>query len=236
MTDFIHGLIGGFVGTIISHPVDTIKTRIQTNLAINARTAIKMGKLYSGICAPLFGIGLEKSIVFGTYAHVQNKYNLNVFSSGLIAGFISTIIVVPVDKIKILLQNKKPLSSINVKNLYHGFSVTLFRETPGFGIYFSTYKYLTDNFNKDKSLSKSFLFGSISGINSWIFIYPADLIKTKMQNEIATNNNLKQTIINIYKKNGITGFYSGFKFAIFRAVPLHGGVFMGYEISKKYSN
>ncbi len=29
--DFIYGMIGGFTGTIVSHPFDTIKTRIQSN-------------------------------------------------------------------------------------------------------------------------------------------------------------------------------------------------------------
>ena len=67
---------------------------------------------------------------------------------------------------------------------------------------------------------------------AWIFIYPSDLIKTKMQD---VNNNLKlnEIILDVYKKNGLKGFYKGFHFAAARAIPLHAGVFLGYELSKK---
>jgi hypothetical protein len=81
------------------------------------------------------------------------------------------------------------------------------------------------------------MFGSLSGFAAWIFIYPADLIKTKVQ--AASNNSRINTIIkNIYNNNNnkykLLNFYNGFNLAILRAVPLHGGVFLGYEVSKKY--
>jgi len=47
MSDFISGSIGGLVGVIISHPIDTIKTRIQLNNTLNVKTAFKMGNFYS---------------------------------------------------------------------------------------------------------------------------------------------------------------------------------------------
>jgi hypothetical protein len=66
--EFICGMIGGIVGTLFSHPVDTVKTRIQSQKAISIIQGFKMGKLYSGVQAPLAGIGLEKIIVFGSYS------------------------------------------------------------------------------------------------------------------------------------------------------------------------
>jgi len=99
----------------------------------------------------------------------------------------STIVVTPVDRLKINYQNRE-LKIQNIesfkkilapKNLYKGFIPTIFRETPGFGIYFSTYNYLTDNFNSTNNNGKTFLFGALSGLNAWIFIYPSNLIKTK---------------------------------------------------------
>ena len=62
-----------------------------------------------------------------------------------------------------------------------------------------------------------------------------DLIKTKYQ---AIKNNSDTKVINvikeIYKNYGYRGFYHGFKYAIMRAIPLHGGVFLGYEFSKQF--
>lgn len=232
--EFIYGLSGGIVGTFVSHPFDTIKTRIQSKKAINIKSAIRMGSLYSGIMTPLTGIGFEKLLVFGFYNKAK-EYGYSDFVSGLIGGFISTIIVTPIDRIKINFQNNNNFKiekrMFHPKYLYKGFTPTIFRETPGFGIYFTTYNYLNKN---NDSLVKNFIFGSISGFVSWIFIYPSDYIKTKIQSN--ENSQVIDTIKNIYKENnkGLTNFYRGFPLAIMRAVPLHGGVFLGYELSKKY--
>jgi solute carrier family 25 carnitine/acylcarnitine transporter 20/29 len=231
--DFIYGMCGGTLGTFISHPFDTIKTRIQSNKVNSIMQAIKLKNLYSGITPPMIGIMLEKSIVFGFY-NKSKEYGYSTFWSGIIGGFMSTLIVTPVDRVKIIFQNKEKLSLIKISTLYRGFIPTVCRETPGFGIYFSTYQYLTTNYNKNNELYKSFCFGSMSGLNAWIFIYPSDLIKTKMQSNSLC---LHETIKSIYYDTlhiGLHNFYKGFKLAILRAMPLHGGVFLGYELSKKY--
>lgn len=137
------------------------------------------------------------------------------------------------------MQNKEVITKnlFRPSSLYKGFTITLFRETPEFGIYFTTYNSLTENFNKEKNLLKSFIFGSISVFTSWIFIYPSDLIKTRFQSiKTSSNTNILTVIKDIYKNNGYKGFYNGFSFAIIRAIPLHGGVFLGYEYSKKLFN
>jgi solute carrier family 25 carnitine/acylcarnitine transporter 20/29 len=236
--DFAYGLVGGVVGTGLSHPFDTLKTRIQSSKASSISDAFKMGKLYSGLTPPLLGIALEKSIVFGFY-NLAKQNGLNNFTSGLFGGFMSTVVVVPVDRLKIIMQNKGTITKEILKpsSLYKGFSITLFRETPGFGIYFTTYNYLADKYNKESNLAKTFIFGSLSGLNSWIFIYPSDLIKTKYQSVCKitnpTESNIPNVIKSIYKLDGIKGYYKGFNLAIMRALPLHGGVFLGYELSKK---
>jgi solute carrier family 25 carnitine/acylcarnitine transporter 20/29 len=233
--EFMCGMIGGVVGTLFSHPPDTVKTRIQSGTAKTFKQALTMGNLYRGVSAPLVGIGFEKLIVFGFYGECK-KLGLGDGTSGLIGGFASTLVVVPVDRIKIIMQNKEPITKnlFTPSSLYKGFSITLFRETPGFGIYFTTYNQLTHKFNQEKKLFKSFLFGSISGFTSWIFIYPSDLIKTQYQAiKYNSTTSVSQVIKNIYVHHGLKGFYRGFSFAIMRAMPLHGGVFFGYEYSKK---
>jgi hypothetical protein len=233
MSDFISGSIGGLVGVLISHPIDTIKTRVQINPSLNVKNAIKMGNFYSGIKPPLLGIPLEKSIVFGFY-NLSKNYGLNNFWSGIVGGFMSTLIVTPIEYFKINLQNKNKISLKNIKlnNIYKGFIPTVCRETPGFGIYFTTYNYLNNNYNNEKSYFKNFGFGGLSGLFAWVFIYPSDLVKTKLQDKNNTQN-IKEIVSDVYKKNGFRGFYKGFYFAAARAVPLHAGVFLGYELSKK---
>ena len=222
MDEFVKGSFGGLCGTILSHPFDTIKSRMQSGIAF--KDAIKMRHFYYGLRAPIIGIPFEKSIVFGFYKYSKDN-GINTFCSGIIGGFMSTLIVTPIEYFKINKQINSTNTTNTLRTIYKGFIPTIFRETPGFGIYFSVYNYLNDNFNK--SLFNSFCFGGISGLSAWIFIYPADLIKTNIQN--GNYNNLSSVIKDVYNKNGLIGFYRGFHFAVMRAVPLHAGVFLGYE-------
>ena len=241
--DFLGGAVGGFIGTLTSHPFDTIKNRIQTN---NSYNIYNIKDLYKGVTIPLYGIALEKTIVFGAYNTTNNYLNnnyklypiLNASFSGLVAGILCTIIVTPVEKIKINLQNN---NKVSYKNLYKGWTATLTREVPGYSIYFTTYelckKYIYKN---NMTTFDNFLIGGLCGLNSWIFIYPQDKIKTIIQN---TNDNIK--IKNVFKEiklnEGYKGFYRGFSLCLMRAIPLHAGVFVGYDFiqsafSKKYMN
>lgn len=230
--EFFYGCCGGFIGIIVSHPFDTIKTRIQSGKVKTIKDAIQMKKLYSGISPPLMGMMLEKSIVFGFY-NKSKEVGLNDFWSGIIGGFMSTLIVTPVDQIKIYFQNNEK-KKFEWRSMYRGFLPTICRETPGFGIYFSTYEYLKE-YNKENNMIKTFMMGALSGLNAWIFIYPSDLIKTKMQ---SSNKNFKDIVTEIYKQNnrGFLNFYKNFWLSIMRAMPLHGGVFLGYELAKKQLN
>lgn len=231
---FINGGLSGFVGIIISHPFDTIKTNIQNGKdykLLFKNNKIQFKDLYRGILPPLLGVGFEKCIVFGIYKNIfnylKNKdindfYN-NLISGGL-AGFSASFIVTPFEKIKIQLQTN---TFVSTKNLFNGLNATFTREVPGFAIYFSTYNYLKSN--KKLSFYQSFIYGGLSGGFAWFFIYPQDMIKSQIQvqNE---NKQIYQIIKQIYYKNGLFGFYKGFHLSLLRSIPLHAGVFMTNEL------
>lgn len=254
--DFVHGALGGATGLLLSHPIDTIKSNIQDKRAINWN----LRALYKGVVPPLFGVGLEKAIVFGTYenskkeletrmknepssahsAHsvapsVKNEHVIRGMS-GALAGFTASFVVTPIERLKILRQTneKFTLRELSPKFLYKGLSSTFTRETPGFGIYFSVYEGLKDYFGTKVELNTShhLLFGGLSGSTAWLFIYPQDLVKTRIQ---ASKQNINASIIikSIYKEAGIKGFFRGFHLALLRAVPLHAGTFAMVEFLKK---
>lgn len=244
-------MFGGFCGISLSHPFDTIRVRIQTEKKFTFK-GIK--DIYRGVIPPLIGVMGEKTLVFGSYnvANVNlTKYYpdnpiRNHFFSGLFAGLTCTSIVTPIEKIKINLQNSKSkyknstdfirqsVGKNGVRSLYQGWTTTLTREIPGYGIYFSTYEYLRTKVNTDSNMAlKSFLMGGFSGGFAWIFIYPSDVIKSRLQIE---DNPYKGTIDCIKKSianDGPLVFYRGFYTALLRAIPLHAGVFMGYELFMK---
>jgi hypothetical protein len=235
---YVKGAISGMFGILISHPIDSIKTHMQTNKNMST-FHYKPTNLYRGITSPLLGVGLEKSLVFGTYNYCRNN-KINIPISGAISGFIASLIVSPYERIKILRQNQTKFNLSECTNpsfLFKGLSATFTREVPGFAIYFSTYEYLKNKFytsqNKEIDIVSSFVFGGIAGSNAWIFIYPQDRIKTIIQ----SNNNSKVNIMNLikttYQNGGIRQFYSGFSMAIARAVLLHSGTFCMMEILNK---
>jgi solute carrier family 25 carnitine/acylcarnitine transporter 20/29 len=232
---FIQGGLSGMVGLTLSHPFDTIKTHCQDGL----KPPRSFRALYRGLIPPLLGVGLEKSLVFGTYNSIKEPLinrgygtNTSCLIAGAIAGFNASFIVTPAERLKILLQTNQPIPKITT--LYKGFSATLTRETPGFAIYFTVYENL---YNSNMNLFSSFLCGGISGACSWVFIYPQDIIKTRIQSEQSngSKNSYFKHISNIYKERGVFGFYRGFHYALMRAVPLHGGTFCTFELLKMVS-
>ncbi len=233
---YFKGCISGMTGIILSHPVDSIKTAVQTNNKINLKN---IKNLYKGITAPLIGVGIEKAIVFGTYNYCKNHFNIPI--SGAISGLSASLIVSPYERIKIMKQTNQHISYKHILSpsfMFKGLSVTFTREVPGFAIYFSTYEYLKNHFyikkNKDISIISSFIFGGMSGTMAWIFIYPQDRIKTIIQSNNNYNNSKISNIIkNIYKTGGFKQFYNGFSFAVIRAILLHSGTFCTMEILSK---
>ena len=202
---YVKGALSGMCGVLISHPVDSIKTHMQIYKNLSG---LNYKHLYRGISSPLFGVGLEKALVFGTYNICHNKYNMNIPMSGAFSGFVASLIVTPYERIKILHQNQTRIiwkECITPKFLFKGLSVTFTREVPGFAIYFSTYEYLKNKINKlnilhesNMYIGASFINGGIAGSFAWLFIYPQDRIKTIIQSKKNEKINILELIKSTY--------------------------------------
>jgi solute carrier family 25 carnitine/acylcarnitine transporter 20/29 len=233
--NYLKGAISGMTGILLSQPIDAIKTHYQVNKNVKFNYTFK--NLYRGISSPLIGVGLEKAMVFGTYNYLKNNLNYNVPISGAISGFVASAVVTPYERIKILTQTNQKITkdTLHPSYLFRGLSATFTREIPGFAIYFSTYEYLKNKFytekNKQIPIYSSFIFGGMSGTMAWIFIYPQDRIKTIIQSNNTNDKiNIKSIIKKTYENGGLKHFYSGFSFAIFRAILLHSGTFCMMEL------
>ena len=232
--NFLYGSIAGISAVLVSHPIDTIKSNIQEKKPIKYNFKF----LYRGLSAPLIGVGLEKSIVFGVF-ETTRKYTGSDVISGALSGTSASLIVTPFERIKILLQTGQSISKTNFNStyLFQGLSATFYRETPGFAIYFAVYNFLKEKTLQRKSeinLLESFAYGALAGSSAWVFIYPQDRIKTHMQalkdRKITFGEGFKE----ILQDGGYKGFYRGFHYALMRAIPLHATAFMTMEMCKKY--
>jgi len=222
--DSVYGFISGITGILLSHPIDTIKTRIQSNISLSGI------KLYSGLASPLLLYPVEKSIVFGT-TQLCKERGLGSFFSGAISGLACVFVVTPMEYYKIHRQNN--MLDISFKKIYSGTNMTCVRESLGYGIYFSFYDYVTPKYNQERNLFKTFLIGGLTGSLSWLAIYPADRVKTLVQSNSINAMTAMRTIYNENNNKTFRNFFKGMAWAQARAFVLHAGVFLGYETSKK---
>ncbi len=241
LKNFQYGLVSGLAAIVVSHPIDTIKTNIQESKKIT----YNFRSLYKGLSAPLLGVGLEKSVVFGVFESTKPYTQSDVISGGL-SGMLASFIVTPFERIKILFQTNQGnwntiRTNLNVKFMFQGLSATFYRETPGFAIYFSVYNYMKNSHgnkqnNQDNQIGllESFSYGALAGSIAWIFIYPQDRIKTHIQAISNRNVSFVTGFKEILSSGGYRGLYKGFHFALMRAIPLHATAFASMELCKKY--
>jgi len=115
-----------------------------------------------------------------------------------------------------------------IRGLYRGFLFQGFRDALGTGSYFCAYeitKKLLTMGNKESNHVTHFFAGGLAGIASWICIFPVDLVKSKLQIDAKSKRkiykNQLECIKQIYRTNGIKGFYQGISSCLVRAFPVH---------------
>ena len=214
MDSIYAGFISGIFQTIIGHPFDTLKTWNQNSILLK-KPNINFINLYKGVSYPLLQNPL---IIASTMSsnHIINQKTNNIYFSSLCSGFLTALIICPLDKYKIMKQQhiKYDFNIKNFKKSLKNINLCIMREVPATIIYFTSYNKLKDN------NIPIFLSGSISGCLSWIFTYPIDTIKSRIQSESCL------TIHEAIKKKNL---FLGFKNCIIRAFIVNGIGFYVYE-------
>ncbi|KAI3657271.1 hypothetical protein MP638_005282 [Amoeboaphelidium occidentale] len=163
LTMALSGVFGAITSTLITHPLDTIRVRLQAGQ--NLYTAAKIRTLYQGVIPPLFASVPLASVCFGTYEFASNTLKdtfpgtNSVFTIAFLAGAISAyptvILGIPMDRVKLLQQlnrssfeghssTSETVRTIFAKEgragFYKGLSITLIRDNIGCGVWFGTYE------------------------------------------------------------------------------------------------
>lgn len=209
---FLAGLVSGTSQVISGHPFDTLKVNLQNNNLKHFNLNFK--NLYQGISYPLITNSLLVSIQFGVYNKLKNNGYNEIVSSGS-AGIVIGIISSPIDRFKI---KRQVLSNDIYSKPFKGVQLTLLREVPANIIYFNIYKFMRDDqFN-------ILISGGTAGILSWLFTYPIDVIKTRVQSDKYPS--IKDAIM---KK----GLYKGLSPCLARALVVNSIGFYVYEKTLK---
>lgn len=207
--------------------------------------------------SPIAGVAVVNAIVFGVYGQAQrystNPDNLSThFIAGAFAGLAQTPVVTPLELIKTRLQintlnkknNKITTTTINkigpinclreiyrnngITGIFNGCSVTALRETPSYGLYFFTYEALTRTNNTTPITTLHMLLaGGLAGTVSWIFTYPIDVIKSRLQADCTGRYSgavdcLQQSL----RDEGYRCLFRGLNSTIIRAFPTNAATFV----------
>lgn len=184
------------------------------------------------------------------------KY-LKPFVVGGTAGCMATMIVTPIDIVKVRLQlidnpaQRKPFAvarNILVTDgplgFYRGLSAGLLRQltygTSRLGIFKSLTNHFSDNGKKKMDFSTTAMCSLIAGASGALIGTPADAALVRMQADtmlpMDQRRNYKNGVdamIRMFREEGLRGFFSGAGPTIVRGVVLNFGMLASYDECKK---
>ncbi|XP_076176160.1 mitochondrial ornithine transporter 1 isoform X3 [Ptiloglossa arizonensis] len=183
--------------------------------------------------------------------------------AGFFAAFFSSLTLCPTELIKCKLQAMREVQSETtslttvrkqigpwgltnqilkeqgLRGLFTGLSSTIAREMPGYFFFFGGYEITREllakpNESRDNiGWQKTMIAGAVGGTILWLVIFPADVIKSRIQVK-----NLKTPALvvmkDIVRSEGIGSLYNGLKPTLIRTIPATATLFVTYEYTKKY--
>ncbi|KAL1132208.1 hypothetical protein AAG570_010165 [Ranatra chinensis] len=177
--------------------------------------------------------------------------------AGCTARLWAATAVSPLELIRTKMQSKK-LSYLEVhealksllqyhgwRGLWKGLGPTLLRDVPFSGIYWVTYEKFKMMNNNKSTFAYSFLGGSIAGSLAAFITTPFDVVKTYRQIEMAEKEILSEppmlcgastfsVICNIYKKNGLSGLFTGLVPRVVKVAPACAIMVATFEYGKSF--
>ncbi|XP_058732646.1 mitochondrial arginine transporter BAC2-like [Vicia villosa] len=275
--EFVAGGFGGTTGIIASYPLDTLRVMQQQSgkasaVGILRNLLAKEGPsaLYRGMAVPLASVGFQNAMIFQSYSIFTRICSpsissngppslVNVVLGGLGAGAIQSMLMSPVELVKIRMQlqknvdnfseNKKNTPLILAKNIwkneglcgiYRGFGITVLRDAPALAFYFGAYEYTREKLNPgcrdscQESVHTMFIAGGVAGIASWIFNYPTDVIKTRLQAQTSSSLKYKGILdcaLKIIKEEGLIVLWRGLGATLVRAFIMNSAIFPTYQVT-----
>ncbi|WJX74784.1 hypothetical protein P8452_58400 [Trifolium repens] len=270
--EFVAGGFGGTAGIITSYPFDTLRVMQQQsgnasaiNILRNLLSKEGPTALYRGMAVPLASVGFQNAMIFQSYTvftricSPSNSSNgppslTNVALGGLGAGALQSLLICPIELIKIRIQLQKNIGNFGtpmslakniwknegIRGIYRGFGITLLRDAPALGFYFGTYEYMREKLHPgcretcEENMSTVFIAGGFAGMSSWLFNYPTDVIKTRLQAQTSSSMKYKGILdctLKIIKEEGSIVLWRGLGATLVRAFVMNSAIFPVYQVA-----
>lgn len=176
---------------------------------------------------------------------------------GVGTGALQSMLLSPVELVKIRLQLQNTGKSLEsekgpvrvakniwknegLRGIYRGLGITVLRDAPAHGLYFWTYEYTREKLHPgcrkscQESLDTMLVSGGLAGVASWVFSYPLDVIKTRLQAQTPSSlkyRGILDCLRKSIKEEGYIVLWRGLGTAVARAFVVNGAVFSAYEIT-----
>lgn len=179
--------------------------------------------------------------------------------AGFFAAFFSSFTLCPTELIKCRLQalrelhrakgeafhnitpfnmTKDILKTEGLPGMFRGLTSTMTREMPGYFFFFGGYEITRNLLTKpgeskdDIGPLRTMVAGAVGGTALWTSIFPADVIKSRIQ-VAGSKRGMLDVGTEIFRKEGPLALYNGLLPSILRTIPATATLFLVYENSKK---
>ncbi|KAI8336308.1 mitochondrial carrier domain-containing protein [Chlamydoabsidia padenii] len=212
-------LAGGLAGTAVDtvlFPLDTIKTRLQSQAGFMASGGLR--GVYSGLLAAVIGSAPSASLFFVTYEATKRALSTSIDPAyvpfiHMVAASCGEVtacsVRVPTEVVKQRMQTKQfntassAVSNVirteGILGLYRGFLSTVAREIPFTCIQFPLYEYFkrvyANHYGRPAEPYQAALCGSVAGGIAAAITTPLDVCKTRIM--LSTNNQNTQAYTGI---------------------------------------
>lgn len=129
----INGIITSISVSILTHPIDSIKDHLQMGESVFYKFKIRPLVIYDGFSKTLIKASLSGAFFFPLYELIKDKTNSSVIS-GITSAVISTILMQPLDYMKKRQIYGLTFSYNNLRIMFTGLELNLFRVIPHFTI------------------------------------------------------------------------------------------------------
>jgi solute carrier family 25 (mitochondrial carnitine/acylcarnitine transporter), member 20/29 len=215
---------------------------------------------------------LQNAMVFQVYAVLSRSLGpatseppsyASVALAGVSTGALQTLILSPVELVKIRLQLEAasghgPVEMVReilrregLRGVYRGLAVTALRDAPAHGVYFWTYERARERLHPgcrrssssqdqdgDEGLGTMLVAGGLAGVASWVCCYPLDVVKSRLQAQGAASAPRYRGVVDCFQRSvreeGLPVLWRGLGTAVARAFVVNGAIFSAYELALRF--
>lgn len=206
-------------------------------------------KLWKGNGVNCIRVFPQTAITFSAYNHINERFKGNKAVNAGIAGAIAITATYPFETVRSRLslqyQNnyydnmRDAFRKMTVRDYYRGLGVSIVGYPIYTGISFAIYEYFRNNKPDANGIvpinnnATKLTLGGLAGAGALMVSYPTDVVRRRLQmqglNETGDTTTISQCVKQLFRTDGIRGFYRGLGWGIVKIIPASAIQFWTYD-------